>query len=361
MRTFLLITVAATLHMCLASPPLEGFSRSVVNSANARGVPIPATGNASTKLYLFNGTNVVPGTAELLEFDVASKTFKTIMKNSDGQNDCLSASIVCGDTYYAVWTQFPAAAGVLKVDLKTGANKYLGTGAQGYIYHGLQCGANSSSLVGFASQMGTGRLGSLSFQLVHMDTTTGETTEVGDGLPKVDFLGYDGAFKFSPDGTELYAAFTGSLNPSSFYKGNLYIMDVATGKVKEHHKLPANGAHGAPYAIFPTGSDSFHLAFMSQEEVQVTMCEATKKSSGGGLLPPTVEVSGCKQINSLWAGSVPMPTCGGVLYSVKDNAGDQPGAVQPLTTFNFNSGETTSVVDLSTVIPGNKIGTVTCA
>lgn len=354
MRTLLFLSIAIVLlQQCLASPVLEGFPLNAIKKAKTEGL---ASVNDKTKLYLFNGTNHVPGGNALLEFDVASKTFKTIMTNSQGQNDCVSASIVCGDTYYAVWTQFPAAAGVLKVDLNKGTSEYLGTGAQRYIYHALQCGANGSSLVGFASQMPDKQGEALSFQLVHMDTSNGQTTEVG-ALPKVDFLGFDGAFKFSPDGSELYASFAGSLNPGSLAKGELYIMDVATGKVKEHHKLPS--AKGFPYGVFPTGSDTFHMAFKSSTSIDVTMCQVTKKDSGSKIFPPTVKTSGCTTVDSLWAGSAPSPTCDGVLYSVKHNT--QDGESQPMTAYDFSTGKPTNVVDLATVIPGSHIGTVACA
>jgi len=339
-----------------------GYSRSAIQLANlkSKASTVHPFSEDTAKLYLFNGTNEVPGSNELLEYDVKAKTYTTIARNNLGQNDCLSASVVCGGTYYAVWTMFPAAAGVLAIDLKTGKSNYLGTGGQSYIYHTIGCNPNdSSSLIGFASQMPTSSHKALQFQLVHLDIASGNTTMIGS-LPPVTFGGYDGTFRISPDGTELYAAFPGKGElQGKATTGDLYIMDIASGKVKEHHKVPA--AQGYPYAVFPSGSETFHGTFLDPKTHDVSLCTVTKKGSGGGLFPAKLELSSCKVINNLFAGSVPMPVCGNTLYSVADNIGQGPGSPQALTAVDISSGEATQLVDLSTVIPGNFIGTVACA
>ena len=167
----------AAVALTIAAPALaelEGFPFNALHHAGRASIP-SATASAPT-LYMFNNSHEVPGNVELFEFDVTAKTYKTVFTSPMAQNDCVSGSVVCGDTYYAVWPQVPAAAGVLKIDLKTGKSSSLPTGGEGYIYHALQCNPkNASSILGLASKMGGKPGGGLAFQLVELDTTDGPT------------------------------------------------------------------------------------------------------------------------------------------------------------------------------------------
>merc|ERR1711907_89721 len=345
----------AAVVLTIAAPALaelEGFPFNALHHAGRASIP-SATASGPT-LYMFNNSHQVPGNVELFEFDVTAKTYKTVFTSPMAQNDCVSGSVICGDTYYAVWTQVPVAAGVLKIDLKTGKSSSLPTGGEGYIYHTLRCNPkNASSIIGLASKMGGKPGGGLAFQLVELDTTDGPTagdsTVIGE-FPKVTFGGYDGTFKFTDDGTQVYATFPGGLEPTK-KNSDLYIMDMATGKVTEHHKLPPK--YGQPYTVFPTGKDTFRMSFL--QHTDVTLC-TVDKSSGGPLFP--AKLTDCKAVSEMYAGSTPSPMCQGKLYAV--GFSPAPGNPQVLNAVDVSTGAVTSIGDLDTLIPGAWIGTTAC-
>merc|ERR1719326_212981 len=333
MRAFLLITVATVLHSCLAAQPeVFGYSQASIRAAKAKltadsGVVTPLhEGNGTGKLYLFNNSVVVPGSPALLEFDLSTKKY-SVVKELPPQYaiyDVVSGSVVCGDTYYAVYTQYPAAAGVLKIDLKTKKFDYMGTGSQLFIFHDLHCGANGD-LLGIASQPGQTKAG---MYLVTLDTASGNSTIIGE----------------------------------------LLIMDTSTGKIKEKHTIPTK--YGTPYEIYPTGADSFRVAFAEHwntPKFEVNLCTATKSSSsgrrllGGGKGGSSLTISSCTNVAAYkHSGSAPNPVCGDKIIAV-GVAARYAGESQPLNEIDLATGKSTEITDLQNVIPGTEIGAVACA
>merc|ERR1719326_1788147 len=355
MRAFLLITVATVLHSCLAAQPeVFGYSQASIRAAKAKltadsGVVTPLhEGNGTGKLYLFNNSVVVPGSPALLEFDLSTKKY-SVVKELPPQYaiyDVVSGSVVCGDTYYAVYTQYPAAAGVLKIDLKTKKFDYMGTG----------------------SQPGQTKAG---MYLVTLDTASGNSTIIGEfptmGASFTGFVGFDGPLKFTPDGKEAWVAWAGAF-PPKVKTGELLIMDTSTGKIKEKHTIPTK--YGAPYEIYPTGADSFRVAFAEHwntPKFEVNLCTATKSSSsgrrllGGGKGGSSLTISSCTNVAAYkHSGSAPNPVCGDKIIAV-GVAARYAGESQPLNEIDLATGKSTEITDLQNVIPGTEIGAVACA
>jgi hypothetical protein len=348
-----------------ASRPLDAFPLNAIKASRARVGPTAwapladsakSTNGAGTALYLYNNSHVVPGKTALLKFDVDTKNVTTVATTDYAQNDCYSAAVQCGDHYYAVWDTFPAAAGIVSIDLKTGDANFLGTGGQNYLYHSLHCGQNASSLLGIASSPGTKHA---TFFLNSVSTTTGDSTVIAQ-FPTVDYAGYDGGFSFTEDGTQVYAAFPGAVAPRHA-RGDLYILNTATGAILEHHKIPYD--KGIPYQMFPSGSDSFQGSFIDSATNKVELCSISKSGSAGGKVFPgsVLKLSDCSVKPELYVGSAPMPICNGKLYAVPDNLGAGPGSTQPLREIDLASGSVREIVDLASVIPGTYIGAVACA
>ena len=156
-----------------------------------------------------------------------------------------------------MFTEYPAAAGVLKIDLKTNKFDYMGTAFQMFIYHHLHCGTNGE-ILGIASQPGQSKA---TVSLVSLNTTNGNSTTIGTfpaiGRSFTGFVGFDGPLKITPDGKEAWVAWAGAF-PPKVKTGELLIMDTSTGKIKEKHTISTK--HDTPYEIYPTGADSLRVA-----------------------------------------------------------------------------------------------------
>ena len=112
--------------------------------------------------------------------------------------------------------------------------------------------------------------------------------------------------------------------PPKVKTGELLIMDTSTGKIKEKHTIPTK--YGTPYEIYPTGADSFRVAFVGDwngPKQVVNLCTATKSSSsgrrllGGGGGGSSLKLSSCTTVAGLnHAGSSPTPVCGDKIIAV---------------------------------------------
>merc|ERR1711959_283537 len=80
MRSIFLLACTASMLSAVASDsqPMEGFSRSTIQMANLKqaATTVEPFSEQTAKLYLFNGTNQVPGSNELLEYDIEAKTYQ---------------------------------------------------------------------------------------------------------------------------------------------------------------------------------------------------------------------------------------------------------------------------------------------
>lgn len=312
---------------------------------------------AQKSLYLFNNTQTVPGTSSVLKFDLTAKTYETVASINTlptSATDALSSSVVCGDKFYAVWTDVPIASGILQASISTGKMAF-NTGAQGTVYHTLACGEKEGELLIVKTVAGTSD--SVVVQASKYDFDSNTDTVIGS-FPDSNFAGYDTMYKFTADGKQCFAQFPESIDLEKVKTGTLYIMDTASGSV-DSYKFPKDV--GLPYDIFPADSKTFSVSFVDYQTQKTKLCKGTVSNTVDKSEKSEVHVSDCNEADALWTHSLPKPVCGdGNAYAMPPNIGTGPGSAQPLSSINVQTGESSTIVDLSSVIPLNFIGTVAC-
>ena len=326
-----------------------------------------AAGAAAPKLYIFNNSQVVPGTDALLAYDHGTNKYATVanLPPQISVDEVSDAAVVCGDVFYAVWTEVPITDGVLGIDLNSGnATVYSNGGISGQIFHALACGNKPGTLLALSTTPKSG--GGLDFQLVSYDFASEATTIVGkfdsDSQHPTNFAGFDNGFHFTADGKQLYATFPDNEFEPKIRGGSLHIMDTSSGKVTQKVSFPEGV--GMPYGIYPTNGNKgpFKAAFMDTPSQQIKMCDIELPSGEEGanaLNSGQASVQNCKAAPWLSSGSAPMPVCAdGDLYTIEHNF--KPGLSQKLTSVDLETGATKFQVDMAMVVPGTFIGAMAC-
>lgn len=345
--------------------------RSFAAAATALTLAVAPPTASATKLVMFNNSQVVPGTATLLEFDTETNTFARVAEATGMQPaeaDVVDAAVLCGDKFYAVWTQVPVADGILQVDMKTRAWEYLPAGDggnTGEIYHALACGASEDVLLGLATRPASG--GGVSYHLMQYNATVPgaiTTTEIGAFPASLPFVGYDTMYRFSADNKYLYASFANNNFVGKATSGSTIVMSTEDGSIAAQWAFP-DGV-GMPYTMLPTTTlgETFKGAFMDGRTFKVQLCDVSPSADAltaiGGRGVGSASVQNCKSANALYSASAPMPVCksDGKLWTFK--MAPMPGSPQPLTSFDTKTGEQKAGVDLSTVVPSSFLGTMAC-
>jgi len=259
----------------------------------------------------------------------------------------LSASVVCGDSYYAAWTNVPASAGILRASLSTGEMVY-NTGVSGSNYHQIACTENEDTIMVVKSMAGT----PATFSLQKYNFPDNSEVEIAS-LPFSSFPGRDNIFGFTSDGKSLFAHFPNSIDPTKMTTGTLYVVDTTANQTIQKFDYPKRV--GEVYDVYPgkSSSDDFVASFKSSF-TKAHLCQMSFQGS-------TLKKGACEKAGYLNAGSAPKPVCSdGQAYAMPHNIGTGPGSTQPLTQFDPQTGKYTTLVDLSSVIPLNFLGSVAC-
>ena len=297
----------------LAAPDAaQGFSARSIRAAAMRtnvGAPMLSPSNSTASLFFINNTHVVAKTghlSELIKLDLATGKMTKITTTIPSLMDYVSASVVCGNTFYAVATSAPVAVGLAAIDLTTGNLTVHQT--ENILMHALACGSAPGKLLAVES-VADGP--PPTFTLREYDVAT-ESSTVLYTFPKSTLWGgWDSTFSFASPG-ELWATFPIGTDILKQTKGELYIVDTATGALKEHKKLGGLlSGPGEPYMVFPSSGDKFSWLLAkngaSTAAEDLVMCEADKSGSA-------IKVSGCVKAAALWSvGSVPA-ICGDTAY-----------------------------------------------
>ena len=331
-------------------------------SATAGVVAGAEPSSGTPKLYMFNNSIIVPGSPTLLSYDHDTNKYATVAKLPDSvaRDEVVDAAVVCDNTFYAVWAEVLITEGIFGVDLNTGETKIYSNGnVTGQIFHALECGNETGSLLALSS---TPKPGGLDFQLVSYDLASQTTSIVGkfdsDSQHPTLFAGFDNGFHFSADGKQLYASFPDKPFEPQIRGGSLHIMDTSSGEVTQKFNFPFG--IGMPYGIYPNGKDTFKGAFMDTTSQQIKMCDISLPSDDSPAQDSgRVSVQNCEAAPWLNSGSAPMPVCAdGNLYTIEENVG--PGASQKLTSVDLDTGATKFQVDMAMVVPGTYIGALAC-
>ena len=267
---------------------------------------------------------------------------------------------MCGNTFYAIWANAPVAAGIAAVDLTTGKATYAtSTSSSLTIYHAIACDPKSTdaaqSVIGVATMPSGGAM--VDTKLMRFDFSTGASTTIGAFPSGVDFDGYDNGFRFTKDGTQLYAAFPNQNFVPKVTGGTLYVMDTSSGAIVEGPKKFKGsgwGGVGMPYDIYPTGKDTFRGAFIGPHNNKIRLCDLDKSGSA-------VQVSNCVASPNLNTESVAAPLCDdGGIYATMGKENGQPVTSQPLYKIDVATGASTTVADLATVVQNAYSVNVAC-
>ena len=226
---------------------------------------------AQNSLYLFNNTQTVPGTSSVLKFDLTAKTYETVasintLPTSATNRHCPASSIVCGDKFYAVWTDVPIASGILQASISTGKMAF-NTGAQGTVYP-ARWPAEKKRASFSLSKTVAGTSDSVVVQASKYDFDSNTDTVIGS-FPDSNFAGYDTMYKFTADGKQCFAQFPESIDREKVKTGTLYIMDTASGGV-DSYKFPKDVGLG--YDIFPADSKTFSVSFVDYQTQKTKLC-----------------------------------------------------------------------------------------
>ena len=350
---------AKSLKFLRASPPhgwKAAFSSASVQASAAREAPPAvrttplarpqeAAAKATGKLLFINGSRVVGGglNTELISLDLSSKTTKKVSTNISSIFDYVSSSVVCGGTYYAVGTQAPVAMGIVAVDIATGKATMHPTESK--LAHALACSPTEGKLLMVMSEFTQPPTFSLREYSV-----ANQSTEVIHTFPKVSWGGWDSTFSFAKTG-ELWATFALGSDIMKQTSGELFIVDTATGKVKEHKKM--RGA-GMPYLVTPSDGDKFLWVLakngVSSAAEDLITCMADKSGFFG------IKVSDCKPTKWLWGMGLPPAICGGTTY-VAATVGMDPSV--PIYSISA-SGNTTQVTTIDVKSESYQFGSLAC-
>ena len=282
-------------------PDLRSTPPSVEKSAPSQ----PAAGKT---LLFVNDSRIVGDPTELSELvsiDLTTKAMRKISTSMPSEFDYVSGSVACGSKYYAVATMPPAALGMVEVDMASGNTTLLAT--EGNLMHALACSPTAGKLMAVVSAF---TQGGPTFSLREYDVAT-QTTRVIYTFPHSSkWGGWDSTFSLARKG-ELWATFPLGRDIMKYERGELYIIDTATGAVKEHKTVGRFDTPGEPYLIVPAEGDTFQwmLAPKGAKTAAQDLQLCTADKSGREL-----EVKDCKPAADLWAiGAVPA-LCGDSLY-----------------------------------------------
>ena len=311
----------------------------------------------STKLYMMNNTKVVPGTSSLLEYDTTTNNYVVISKDSSLQasvNDCIDAAVVCGNTWYGVWTDVPVNDGIVSIDLKTGKRQYLGPGMDGgVIHHALGCNNDDNTLYTLASKTNNGK--PVTFHVTSYNPANGTATTITD-LPDVDFAGFDNSFGFTSDGM-LYAVFPNNEFEPKVTSGDLFLINAKTGGESTKYALPSD--LGMSLGLWATAdSSTFKGGFVKQGPLKMTnkLCDIKLSTEG------EASVSNCEEADYIQThSSNAAAACEDKhAYLLQSNIGGGPGTPQLLTGLNLNNGSADLSVDISKSVSFNYVGALAC-
>lgn len=175
-------------------------------------------------------------------------------------------------------------------------------------------------------------------------------------FPAVSWGGWDSTFSFAKPG-ELWATFPLGKDIMKQTSGELYIVDTATGKLKDHKETKGGlfgGGPGEPYLVVPSEGDTF-LWLLAKKGVKTAAedliaCKGDKSGSH-------IAVDGCKPAKELWAMGLPPAICDSTTY-VAATIGSDP--IVPIYSVS-PSGKEMQVTTVNIAAPEYVFGTLACS
>lgn len=308
-------------------------------------------GATAQDIYFVENSHIIPGNSNFWKFDGKNAT-KLGVLDKTGTRDFVSSATICGDLYIAAWDIYPSAFGIAAARISTGEHQINPTD---YLIHAIACHPTLNNTVfAVGSQPGAKHA---QFTLQVVDLAAGNDTVIGTfPTPRQEiFEGWDTIFQFSNDRSEIYAAF-GKKNvvfPSNPTSSDLFVMDTASGQVKDSYTVDGQLAGGALYSVFDglkraVTVDTQHNPYkLSWADLK---CSGTKKCTLHRTGDDTVE----------WTEGKPFAVCGDSLYAITKDP-KSPSA-NPLYHSSISTGKTQEVIDLSKFIKAeNEVGAIAVA
>lgn len=201
------------------------------------------------RVAMVNNRNEQPSKATAYVVDTEAKTATPFTKDLDGANVYVSGSCICNGTYYAIQTDVPMSWGMVAVNMLTGVVTELDTPQ---LFHAIWCDpTNPGKLLGIASGPPP------PFSFVRYDISSMQTEQILE-FPTKDWGEYDNLFTFVEKANEIWAGFPKN---KIIGGGELYIIDVSTGKIKGSYNFSRDLEEDIPYVMFPGNGGSSNSSF----------------------------------------------------------------------------------------------------
>jgi len=276
-----------------------------------------------------------------------TNAIKKISTSLPATYDYISASVVCGSTYFAVATNAPVAEGLLVVDMQTGSATLQQT--EGNLAHALACSPTAGKLVMVVSAFTTPRT---TFSLREYDVAS-QTTRVLYTFPRTTLWGgWDSTFSLAKTG-ELWATFPLGNDIMKYRRGELYIVDTVSGALKEHKTVAKLAVPGEPYLVVPGKGDTFSWLLAKDGEgsaaEKLQLCTADKSGK-------EIRVSDCKKASELWAAGSTAAICNGTTYIAAGGPFAHPTMIYALSA--SGNYEVRTTIDLHSA--DHAFGSLTC-
>ena len=224
-------------------------------------------------------------------------------------------------------------AGILAINLTSGANTYLSTLIDGYLVHALACGNSPRELKMVVSEFTSPP----TFTLRTYDLENSTSTIVGT-FDNVLWGGWDSIFSFR--GGDVWGSFPlwrPHEDPTNCETGELLIMDATTGAIKSRKSYPAHG--GEPYYTLPPKPDGTFNAVFHKGVGNLDFCACNPSGT-------SISCSGCTDASEWWDAGEPVAECADGSVHVASRA-TQTADNQPISFSDGTTAQLTHVFDLA--------------
>jgi len=220
----------------------------------------------------------------------------------DEELGALSGAVVCGDIYYAVWTDIPLYYGVFGMNITSG--ELLFKDQTDLLFHTMDC-APGGVVAAATSTAGNGGM-----YLASYNASSKATKIISEFPSDLIFGGFDNAFVFSEDGSELWSAL-----PQERGNPVLTIMSTSTGDITGQRNFPSS-FEGTPYVVLPGPfpGDTQGSAFIDNLN-NVPFLRWSEFAIPENPAADIVITPGDDVYADMYSSSQPWAHCGGIVYS----------------------------------------------
>jgi len=294
-------------------------------------------------MMFVNGSQVVGGAdSQLLELDFDAKTSRVVLDSGLGATwSFVDGSVVCGDLWYGVASNFPVGMAIAIVDISSPTGKLVGIQSLDFKPHHIKCGKAFGELITVGADNGNPTTFHL-YRVSNLTSAVSPTSTIIGTFPKVGWAGYPSIFQFTEDSLYVHFSKHVGIFDTGFNTGEMFKMDLATGSISIHKQY--EGAPGMP--VFVTSSDGKSWGVFGkptggdEHAYDYSLCQVDASGS-------KVKVSQCKKDTERKWFNIQIPaTCPGDNKYYFHSAGSQTHSDTPFFAADMSSGDLAQVFDL---------------